>query len=130
MKRCTFEVVKLCCQLEAALEHRDKVILANCCPFFAGTLTYRIALQTPFSDLKSRPMDYFFFTTGYFFRCFNFFRLHRKFPPGGDILPRNSEKMGLRRQNISRSLLESLCGRRTLKSVLKIPREDRTCKRG
>jgi hypothetical protein len=61
MKCCTYEVVKLCCQLEAALEHRDKVILAICCPLFFGTLTQRIALQTPFSGLKNRRMDYLLF---------------------------------------------------------------------
>jgi hypothetical protein len=91
-------VVKLCCQLEAALEHRDKVILAICCPFSFGTLTHRIALQTPFSDLKSRPLDYLLFSYHWaicfavfllFFDCIEIFSL------GRDILPRKSKKVGI-----------------------------------
>jgi hypothetical protein len=95
MKRCTYEVVILCCQLETALELRDKVILATCCPFFFGALTHRIAVQTPFSDLKSCRMQYllFFYHWATSFRCFNFFfDCIENFSPGRDILPRKSKK--------------------------------------
>jgi hypothetical protein len=75
MKRCTYAVVKLCCQLEAVLEHIDKVVLAICCSHFLGTLAHRIALQAPFSDLKTLQMDslMFFSHRAILFRWFDFF---------------------------------------------------------
>jgi hypothetical protein len=95
MKRCSYEVVILCCQLEAALEHRDKVTLATCCLAFFGTLTHRIAVQTPFSDLKSCRMEYllFFYHWATFFRCSFFFSTASKiFRLVGTFYPENRKK--------------------------------------
>jgi hypothetical protein len=75
MKRCTFEVMKLCCQLEAALEHRDKVILPTCCPFFFWYIDASHCTPNNFSGPQKPPDGLFvaFLPLGKFFRCFNFF---------------------------------------------------------
>jgi hypothetical protein len=76
--------------------------LAYVLSVFFGTLTHRIALQTPFSDLESRRMDYlllFYHWQLYSVRCFFkqtvFFNCIAFFPPGRDIPPRESKKIGI-----------------------------------
>jgi hypothetical protein len=51
------EVLQLCCQIEAAFEHRGRFILAVC------TLTHRIAVKSPFSDLKRFQLDALLFSS-------------------------------------------------------------------
>jgi hypothetical protein len=91
------DVLHLCCQLEAAFEHRGRFILAVC------TLTRHIAVKTPFSDFKRLQMDFFFYHWATLFWVFLFsFDCIENFSHGMDILPRKSKnKMRLRRQNIS-----------------------------
>jgi hypothetical protein len=56
------DVLHLCCQLEAAFEHRGRFILAVC------TLMPLIAFKTPFTDLKRFQVEYLLLpTTGQLF---------------------------------------------------------------